>query len=464
MGINLLPRTLRRGLVFWCAVVIVLLQIDVLAFFITHPSARGYNPFAPLFVYSLVSDVLSVAMLFCIGLVVFVTVLVARHFLKDPEEQFNFLNLVLLALAGMNALVLTSDIFSLYVFLEVVSAASFIMIAFHKKHAALAAAFRYIMLSILATTLMVISIALLLLLSGDTGFSAIRLVLKDATHSLVAAAALGMFLCGTFIKSGLVPFHGWLPESYANAPAPASVLLAGIVTKVGGVYVLMRIVYSVFGLAVVTQQILMMVGALSVVVAALIALVQVDFKKMLAYSSISQVGYIILGFACGTGLGFAAAVFHMFNHATFKSLLFVNAAAVQSQLGTRNMDKMGGLSTKMPFTGFAAAIGSLSTAGIPPLAGFWSKLLIIIALWVSGHHMYAYIAILASVITLAYMLRLQSKVFFGILAQGLSSIRETSFMLTLPSLILVALTIGLGIFFPFALGLFESVTRSLGRL
>jgi multicomponent Na+:H+ antiporter subunit D len=199
---------------------------------------------------------------------------------------------------------------------------------------------------------------------------------------------------------------------------------------------------------------LLIVGAVSVVVGALAALGQSDFKRMLAYSSISQVGYIVAGLGCGTALGLAGAVFHLFNHSIFKSLLFVNSAAVEESAGTTDMDKMGGLGSKMPVTGATAALASLSIAGIPPLAGFWSKVLIIIALWQANYYTYAVIAVLASLITLAYMLSLQRRVFFGKVTAEMAEVKEAGFGLLLPALILAAITVGVGLAFPLLLNTF----------
>jgi len=169
---------------------------------------------------------------------------------------------------------------------------------------------------------------------------------------------------------------------------------------------------------------------------------------MLAYSSISQVGYIVLGLGCGTDLGIAGAVFHLFNHSIFKSLLFVNAAAVEEQLGTTDMSQMGGLGSRMPVTNITSLIAFLSTAGVPPLSGFWSKLIIVLALWQSSHYGYAIIAVLASVLTLAYLLVMQRRVFFGLLAQKWANVREAGLGITVPALVLAAITVGVGVAFP----------------
>jgi multicomponent Na+:H+ antiporter subunit D len=252
----------------------------------------------------------------------------------------------------------------------------------------------------------------------------------------------------------LVPFHGWLPGAYSAAPPAVSILLAGIITKVSGIYALIRLATSVLGPSPSINALLLVVGTISIVVGALAALGQSDLKSMLAYSSISQVGYIVLGLGCGTSLGIAGAIFHLFNHSIFKSLLFVNSAAVEEQLGTTDMNEMSGLGARMRVTNITSLIAFLSTAGVPPLAGFWSKLMIVAALWQSAHYGYALIAVLASVLTLAYLLVIQRRVFFGILAEKWSGIREAGLGITVPAVALAAITVGVGLAFPLAFNSF----------
>jgi multicomponent Na+:H+ antiporter subunit D len=259
---------------------------------------------------------------------------------------------------------------------------------------------------------------------------------------------MGMFISGLFIKGGVVPFHGWLPGAYTAAPAPVSVLLAGIVTKVSGVYGLIRLTVSVFPASVSLNEALLLAGAASIVVGALAALKQENIKGLLAYSSISQVGYIILGLGCGTPLGVAAAVFHLFNHSVFKSLLFINAAAVEQSTGTTDMARLGGLGPRMPVTSTTSVIAMLSTAGIPPFSGFWSKLVMVIALWQAQHYGYAVLAAMLSVVTLAYLLTMHRHVFFGKTAEALVAVREARMGILLPAVALALVTLAVGLLFP----------------
>jgi len=170
-------------------------------------------------------------------------------------------------------------------------------------------------------------------------------------------------------------------------------------------------------------------------------------KRMLAYSSISQVGYVILGIGIGTPLGIAAGLFHLFNHALAKGLLFLTSGSIQQATGTRNLDEMGGLAKRMPLTAATNLVGSLSIAGVPPLNGFWSKLLIIMALVQAGHPVFALIAVLASVLTLWYYLLIQRKAFFGKLNERWATVREAPFWMAASTVLLALLCVVIGIFF-----------------
>jgi len=414
--LNLPMRSITQKLSFLFGVMISLWQILVV---IMMAMGRGsVDALAKYFSLGLTCDNLTLVLLLSIGIVTLTTILVGMQTIGSEKQRFSFVNLVLVAMIGMNGTVMLADLFSLYIFIEVTAVASFILIAFHRDTNALEGAFKYIILSATATIMMLLSIAIMLLVVGDTSFAAAGSAVKQSQGNPLVIAAIGLFICGLLIKGGVVPFHGWLPGAYSAAPAAASVLLAGIATKTSGIYALIRLTTSVFANNESVNHILLLAGVISILVGAFAAMGQSDFKRMLAYSSISQVGYIILALGCGTNLAIIGAVFHLFNHSIFKSLLFVNSAAVEKQSGTTDMNKLGGLGTKMPVTNATSLIAFLSTAGVPPLAGFWSKLIIVIALWQNGLHAYASIAVLASVLTLAYLLMMQRKVFFGKLAGG----------------------------------------------
>lgn len=449
MALNLPFKNFTRRIAFAFAAFLFLSEI--LLALLHHPLfwTSGLDIFDSMFRLKFYGDHLSYIMLFCIGIVSLSSLLVARCTILNEKEIFNFINILIIASIGMCGIVMVGDIFSLYVFLEIAAIASFILIAFQKNINGLEGAFKYLILSAVATILMLTSIAILLLSASNPSFSALRDAIAQSRNSYIIMFAVGLFICGLFIKGGLVPFHGWLPDAYSAAPASVSILLAGIMTKVCGVYTLMRLAVSVFGLTEPIKNILMLIGIISILVGAFAALGQNDFKRMLAYSSISQVGYIILGLGTGTALGIIGAVFHLFNHAIFKSLLFVNSAALEQRTGTVQMDRMGGLSNRMPVTGATSVIAMLSASGVPPLAGFWSKLLIVIALWQMAYYAYAAIAIMASVLTLAYFLYMQRQIFFGKLKEGFEDIEEAGRENTIIASVLAVITIAAGVAFPF---------------
>jgi proton-translocating NADH-quinone oxidoreductase chain N len=447
MILNLPFRNVMQKLALWAGLLLSLWQI-VAVILLALGIAGGWDVWASFLTLNLHYDNLTLVLLLSVGIVVFATILVGWQTISNPTQKFGFVNLVMVAMIGMNGTVMLTDLFSLYIFIEITAVSSFILIAFQRDINALEGAFKYIILSATATIMMLLSISILLLVAGDTSFASVGNAIRQANGNPLVIFAVGIFICGLFIKGGLVPFHGWLPAAYSAAPAAASVLLAGIATKASGIYALIRLVTSVFAGNASINHILMLVGTISILVGAFAALGQSDFKRMLAYSSISQVGYIILGLGCGTNLGIVGAVFHLFNHSIFKSLLFVNSAAVEQQSGTTDMNKLGGLGAKMPITNITSLIAFLSTAGVPPLAGFWSKLIIVIALWQNSLYAYAVIAVLASILTLAYLLLMQRKVFFGTLADGLQNVREAGLGIVLPASVLAAIIIGVGLLFP----------------
>jgi multicomponent Na+:H+ antiporter subunit D len=222
-------------------------------------------------------------------------------------------------------------------------------------------------------------------------------------------------------------------------------MLSGVLIKTLGIYTICRVFFYIFGFPSQVSSILMALGVISMVIGALVALRQWDMKRLLAYSSISQIGYILLGIGIGTPLGILGGLFHLFNHSIFKSLLFLDAGAVEYATGTRNLKELGGLSKKMPVTNWTTLSGTMSVAGIPPFSGFWSKLIIIMACVQEGLWFYAFVAVLMSILTLAYFVKLLRFGFLGALRDSLSKVSEVpAFMrIALVTLALVCILGGL---------------------
>ena len=462
--LNLLPKKAADGLSFWCGMALTV--ISGVCAFVTPQSCwvYGCDPVNRILNWEIVPSDLLTVMLISIALVVFSAFWVGQYLFSDKNRQFIFNNLLLLCMVGMNGVVLSRDIFTLYVFLEIVAASSFILIALEKTKDGLEGAFKYILLSAIATVLILSSMAMLFMSCGSLDYRTISECLASGNLGVSTMRfnlyAICLLCVGLLIKGGAVPFHAWLPDAYSSAPTAVSVLLGGIVTKVAGIFTLIQLTRNVFALQV-PSFLLMAIGTLSIAVGAFAALGQKNFKRMLAYSSISQIGYIIIGLGAANAIGVAGAILHLFNHSVFKTLLFVNAAAVEKQSGTVDMDKLGGLSKKMPVTGFTSVLAFLSTAGVPPLSGFWSKLLIVLGVWQAGYQKVAIAAILLSLVTLGYFLSMQRRVFFGKLAAGLEEIREADFRALIPAILLAIITLGIGLVFPWLLGTFLVPLESL---
>ena len=392
-------------------------------------------------------DGFSLFMLMAISLVTLCVGLFSINYMDHYGAKANYYALLLMMMVGMNGLVLVTDLFGVYLFLEVAAIASYALVAYGLEHDELEASFKYLMLSVIASAAILLSIAVIFGMTGSLGFTAAAEGLKSLDDKFVVGFCAALFIMGFGLKAALVPFHAWLPDAHPSAPAPISAILSGLLIKVSGVYALVRIFFSVFGLTPALSQILMYLGAVSIVVAAFLALGQKDLKRMLAYSSISQVGYVVLGIGIGTPLGIAGGLFHLFNHALAKGLLFLNSGSIQQSTGTRNLDEMGGLAKRMPLTAATNLVGSLSISGVPPLSGFWSKLIIIIALVQSNEWFLAVVAVLASVLTLWYYLLIQRKAFFGKLNERWKDVKEAPFWMSVSTIILALLSIGIGLFF-----------------
>ncbi len=447
--LNLLPRRAQGG-TWTVGLALCLLQTAYAALEPFGLVDGGFlDPLTSAVGFTLALDNLGALLLATAGLAGAAALIVGRPTIGQPRARFVFTELVIVALIGMNGIAMVSDLFTLYVFIEITSVAAFILVPLRQGRDAFEGAWKYLILSAVASVFMLAAIALFLLAGGGVTFAEAAAALASPTVLTWAAAAL--FFCGLFVKGAMVPFHGWLADAYTAAPPAVSVFLAGIVTKAAGIFALMRLAPALVDTAGPARQVLLIAGALTAGAGAFLALTQADMKRMLAWSSVSQMGYIVMALGGDATLAVLAAGVHFFNHAVSKAQLFANSAAIEQRLGTRDMDRMGGIAARMPLTGGTAAVATLSIAGLPPLAGFCSKLLIILALWRGGEQVYAVIAILTSLVTLAYFLSLQRRVFFGTVLPEWSAVREAGAGFTVPALVLAAITVALGLLFPLVL-------------
>jgi len=393
----------------------------------------------------LVVDGLAGFMLVTVNLTVFLVMVYAIRYMQLYTDKWKFHSLFMLMLAGMNGIIISGDLFNLYVFLEVASICAYALVAFGTEPEDLEAAFKYTIMGSLASLFILLGIGLIYCYVSTLNMADISFALSAKPNGALIGFVSVLFLAGFGLKAALVPFHAWLPDAHSSAPTPVSAVLSGVLIKTLGIYALSRVFFNILGISGNILLVLIVLGMLSMVAGAFLAIVQTDVKRMFAYSSISQIGYIIFAFGIGTPLAILGGLFHLFNHAIFKSLLFLNAGAIEYSTGRRDLRKLGGLGSKLPVTGATSLLGSMSISGIPPLSGFWSKLIIIIASVQAGYIGFAFIAVLVSIVTLAYYLKFQTFAFLGKVDETLTKIKEIPMTMKLSMVILAGICVVAGL-------------------
>jgi len=431
---------------------LVLLRADVGKIYV-----GGWTPIKALGI-ELVCDGLAKLMVVIINLVALVSIIFSWSYMQRFTKVWLFEALFLLMTGAMNGVVLAGDLFNMYVFLEIAAISSYALVAFGCEAEELEAAFKYLILGTVGSAFILVGVTILYALTGHLNMAKVHELLpvvgQTSPAVLLAAAAL---LGGLALKAAMVPFHAWLPDAHPSAPAPISAMLSGVLIKASGVYALARIVFNVLGPSSEYAAILSVLGVVSMVVGMFLALGQQDFKRLLAYSSISQAGYIVLAFGVAAHLlvtggdrSIAAlcvfgGLFHLFNHAAFKSLLFLSSGSIEQQAGTRMLKEMGGLTRRMPVTSFCCRIGALSIAGVPPFNGFFSKLIIIIALALAGQLILAGIAAGVAVGTLLMYVKVQRYALEGEPTGAAISAREAPVMMCVALVLLAVVCVAAGL-------------------
>ncbi|MGD0238392.1 MAG: proton-conducting transporter membrane subunit, partial [Syntrophorhabdales bacterium] len=350
----------------------------------------------------------------------------------------------------------TNNVIMLYVAVEATTLASGFLVAFYWDRRALEAGYKYLMLLTIGITFALFGCVLVYAAAAATkrlsGVSA--LLISDVRNvvqfvpSGTAAIAIAFLVIGFGTKAGIAPFHPWLPDAHAEAPTPISVLLSGVMIKMA-LYAMARTVSMFYPAWPQVTIFLVALGTFTMLLGIILALTQDDLKRLLAYSSVSQMGYVLVGIGLGTYLGCYGGLFHLLNHALYKSLLFMCVGAVISATGARRITELGGLRKQMPITSACFFLGALAIAGFPPLNGFWSKLTVYLALARAGLWWAAVIAILTSILTMAVMVRAAYRVFWGDRRSSSASelrVREVPVLMWAPMAALATLCVLLGIF------------------
>jgi multicomponent Na+:H+ antiporter subunit D len=360
-----------------------------------------------------------------------------------------FYALFLLTYAGLIGIAITGDIFNLFVFLEISSLSSYALIALGKDRRALTASYQYLIMGTIGATFYLIGVGLLYSLTGTLNIADLAARLPSAEGARTAHTAFAFLVAGVGLKLALFPVHLWLPNAYTYAPSAVSAFIAATATKVA-VYVMLRVLYTVFGVefsfgTVPLTPILIALALVGIVATSLTALNQQDAKRLLAYSSVAQIGYMVVGLAMATPAGLTAAITHVFNHALMKGGLFLALGAVAYRIGSTQIRALEGLGRAMPWTMSAFAIGGLSLIGIPLTAGFISKWYLIVAALDQGWWWLAVIVLATSLIAVMYIWRIVEAAWFKPLSAKNEGVREAPLSLLLPVWVMAAANIWFGI-------------------
>lgn len=404
---------------------------------------------------TLVYDHLTALVTLAINTVGLAALLFSVRYLDHYTGRWKFYSLFMLVLAGLNGVAITGDMFNLFVFIEISAVASYALVAFGTDFDELEAGFKYMVIGEIGGTAVLLAIALLYAKASTLNMAVVSQVLAGFGHTPLFWFILATFLVGFAVKMALVPFHAWLPDAHPSAPAPVSALLSGVFIKVLGVYAMSRVVFNVFGLSRANApsffNLLIGFGVLSIVAGGLLAYAQKDYKRLLAYSSVSQIGYILIGLGIGNYWGVVGALFHLLTHALGKGLLFLASGSVEQGAGTRELDKLSGLETKMPATVWSHLLGALSLAGVPPFAGFFSKLFLIIGAISARMYWLAILAAVFSTVTLAYLVKVANQAFFARRDREPTQAKEAPATMIAAMLFLLVLAVLVGIGFKPAL-------------
>lgn len=385
-------------------------------------------------------DQLSLFFAYIITLAVFISGLYSFRYLSKDTGVDKYYILYLMLSGSMLGFVLTGDLFNMYVMLEIMTFAAVALTAFRNHiYKSLEAAYKYMVIGCLGSSLVLIGTILIYAQTHTLNLAQIAATLHN-NYTPVSIFALAMLLSGYAVKAFLVPCHTWPPDAHMAAPSSMSMILSGVMSKTG-VYAIIRVIYTLYQSMGLPQMQFLIVfwGTITMFVGVTMALAQSDFKRLLAFHSISQIGYVVTGLGLATAMGLTGALYHAFNHAMFKGLLFLSAGAVLYATGTTDLNRLGGLAKRMPKTAILFLIGAFSISGLPPFNGFVSKWIIYQATFEAGYAPVTIIALLVSVLTLASFIKVAQSVFFGKLPAEFENVKETPLSMRIPMWILAAI-------------------------
>ncbi len=448
----------------------VLLTLVILAIVALFYGRTGESSFMNFLGFNLSLRINTLSWLFAIAVATLgsLSTIFSLSYMKGKERLDFYYLMMLIVNASMLGIVFSGDLISFYVFWEIMSWGTFLLISYNRGPA-LAAGLKYIVMSIVGSTAYLLG--MFSLYASYSTFNIADIASRISTASPGYLLSVLVLFSITFgIKNALVPLHTWLPDAHSEAPSPFSAVLSGILIKMGtygfviSMYVLVGIkALSHLGHGILSFHFMLAIlAAVTILVPTFIALMQDDAKRVLAWSSIAQVGYIILGIAIGTSLGFAGGMFHFLNHASFKALLFMAIGAVEYRTGTRDLNSLGGIIKKMPFTFMMTLIGALGLIGFPLTNGFVSKWLIYKTLILGKDPFLAFVALFGTWGTILYAYKILHNIFMGQLPEEYKGVEEAPFSMKFPMVILSIIIILFGILPGIPLKVINVIGVSLG--
>jgi multicomponent Na+:H+ antiporter subunit D len=372
-----------------------------------------------------------------------------------PQQHYLFYTMFVLCLTGLLGITITGDAFNIFVFLEISSLSTYVLIALGRDRRALVASYQYLIMGTIGATFIVIGIGLLYLMTGTLNLADMGRRITAVQGTRPVLVALAFLTVGISLKLALFPLHQWLPNAYAFAPSAVSAFLAATATKVA-IYVLLRFYFSVFGESAVfarlpMQETLLLLALAGMFAASTIAIFQADLKRLFAYSSVGQIGYIILGVSFSSATGLTGAIVHLFNHGVTKGAIFMLLGGVALVMGGTSLARVQGLGKRMPLTSAGIVVCGLSLIGVPGTAGFVSKWYLLLAALEKGQWWLVFAIVLSSLLAVAYVWRFVEAAYFREPRRDLGAAR-LPWSMGLPAGCLVAATLWFGLDTSFTVG------------
>lgn len=400
-------------------------------------------------------DALSLFFGLLVGIAAFAACVYSLDYVTHDAHQVQYYTLLLMTSGGVLGMVLTGDIFNMYIMVEILTIGAVGLTAYRSKsEGALEAAFKYLVVGSIGSVFILTAIVMLYAEAHTLNLAQLAALLPGMLGSGRMKIAFALLLAGFSTKAFIVPFHPLAADAHGAAPASVSLLISGVLTK-SGLYAIIRLCYFLFQVMDkgTMQFLLVFLGCVSMLVCVTMALAQHDFKRLLAFHSISQIGYVLTAVGLATALGLSAGLYHAMNHTIFKGLLFLAAGAVMHQTGTGDLNRLGGLARKMPHTTVMFLIGAFSISGLPPFNGFASKWMIYQAIYQkaveSGNFLFVFAliaALVTSVLTLASFVKVSQSVFFGQLSVEFENTEEAPIGMRIAMGLLAALCVVTGLF------------------